>query len=420
VFVASTSSSTPPTAQAATLGTRRARVFVAHPIQDRTDDEMRALADAAPSTRSSPPPDRLADTRFGDPLGAGRVITVPVAGQAGVPATATAAVLTVTAVDACADGFVTLFPCVTGGPPLASTVNVLAGGVRANSAVAALSAEGTVCVYAMMRTDVVVDVMGWFGPAAPDGLRTVQPERLLDTREQLSNRLPGGTALKLQVTGPAPLAPAPATAVLVNITAVDFTGDGYVTAWPADAEGACSASERPGTSTVNVAGAAAVPAQTVVPVGGQGAICLFVFTSGHLVVDLGGWVEPGAPLAVTASPGRILDTRDGTGAPAGLVPAGGVVRLPVVGGDQGAPAGAVGVILNVTGVDAPAPGFVTVWPADVSGGCSAAAMPWTSSLNLPARSAVANLVVVGAGGGAVCLFSQSGAHLVADLVGWTV
>jgi hypothetical protein len=33
--------------QARGLGLAPARVFVAHPIQDRTDDEMRALADAA-------------------------------------------------------------------------------------------------------------------------------------------------------------------------------------------------------------------------------------------------------------------------------------------------------------------------------------------------------------------------------------
>jgi hypothetical protein len=33
--------------QARALGFEPASVFVAHPIQDRTDDEMRALADAA-------------------------------------------------------------------------------------------------------------------------------------------------------------------------------------------------------------------------------------------------------------------------------------------------------------------------------------------------------------------------------------
>ena len=34
-------------AQARALGLAARRVFVPHPIQDRTDDEMRALADAA-------------------------------------------------------------------------------------------------------------------------------------------------------------------------------------------------------------------------------------------------------------------------------------------------------------------------------------------------------------------------------------
>jgi len=34
-------------AQARALGADRARVFVAHPIQDRTDDELRVLADHA-------------------------------------------------------------------------------------------------------------------------------------------------------------------------------------------------------------------------------------------------------------------------------------------------------------------------------------------------------------------------------------
>ena len=34
-------------AQATALGSDPARVFVAHPIQDRTDEEMQALADEA-------------------------------------------------------------------------------------------------------------------------------------------------------------------------------------------------------------------------------------------------------------------------------------------------------------------------------------------------------------------------------------
>jgi hypothetical protein len=47
VFVASTEFVEAAAAQARALGFDPASVFVAHPIQDRTDDEMRALADAA-------------------------------------------------------------------------------------------------------------------------------------------------------------------------------------------------------------------------------------------------------------------------------------------------------------------------------------------------------------------------------------
>jgi hypothetical protein len=47
VMVASTEFVDAASAQATALGANPARVFVAHPIQDRTDDEMRALADRA-------------------------------------------------------------------------------------------------------------------------------------------------------------------------------------------------------------------------------------------------------------------------------------------------------------------------------------------------------------------------------------
>lgn len=47
VFVASDVFIEAAAAQSASLGITPASVFVAHPIQDRTDDEMAALADAA-------------------------------------------------------------------------------------------------------------------------------------------------------------------------------------------------------------------------------------------------------------------------------------------------------------------------------------------------------------------------------------
>jgi hypothetical protein len=46
-FVASTEFVDAAAAQAQSLGVEPASIFVPHPIQDRTDDEMRALAEAA-------------------------------------------------------------------------------------------------------------------------------------------------------------------------------------------------------------------------------------------------------------------------------------------------------------------------------------------------------------------------------------
>ena len=47
VFVASAEFIQAADAQAVALGSDPARVFVEHPIQDRTDDEMRAIAEGA-------------------------------------------------------------------------------------------------------------------------------------------------------------------------------------------------------------------------------------------------------------------------------------------------------------------------------------------------------------------------------------
>jgi len=47
VYVATTEFVTAAKAQAESLGAEPAGVFVAHPIQDRTDEELEALADEA-------------------------------------------------------------------------------------------------------------------------------------------------------------------------------------------------------------------------------------------------------------------------------------------------------------------------------------------------------------------------------------
>jgi hypothetical protein len=123
--------------------------------------------------------------------------------------------------------------------------------------------------------------------------------------------------------------------------------------------------------------------------------------------------QPGPLRAVT--PSRVLDTRTGLGAPAGVIPAGSSRTLQVAGRD-GLPASGIGtVVLNLTAVKPSRGGYLTVYPAG-------RARPTTSNLNYPAgRPAVANLVHVAVGsGGAVTIYAGGAdVHVVADVYGWT-
>lgn len=88
---------------------------------------------------------------------------------------------------------------------------------------------------------------------------------------------------------------------------------------------------------------------------------------------------------VTIDPVRILDTRNGVGLPGPFVSAVSQ-KLQVTG--AAVPAGATGVMLNVTVVEPTAAGFVSVRPGDATGA------PSTSSLNVEAGDIVPNSVQV--------------------------
>lgn len=82
----------------------------------------------------------------------------PIAGVANASQT-TAVVLNVVVTEAEADGFVTFYPC-DGDVPNSSTVNYTPAGESTNMVVVDLSSAGTVCVYALTRAHVVVDLFG--------------------------------------------------------------------------------------------------------------------------------------------------------------------------------------------------------------------------------------------------------------------
>ena len=118
---------------------------------------------------------RVLDTRVGTPatlravaktkVGGGYVLEVRVTDlRDAVPGSGVAAVsLNVTATNADGDGFVTVFAC---GPRAeVSSLNYLAGRTVANAVVTPVSATGTICLFSLAPTDVIVDINGWFATA---------------------------------------------------------------------------------------------------------------------------------------------------------------------------------------------------------------------------------------------------------------
>ena len=120
-------------------------------------------------------PARLLETRVGPNLETvdaqaqgigfvddGEVLTLQVTGRTGIAAGATAASLNVVAVLADGPGFLTVYPCDQPRPEPAASVNYNGNDVRSNAVFTKLSATGTVCIYTLRATDIVVDVNGSF------------------------------------------------------------------------------------------------------------------------------------------------------------------------------------------------------------------------------------------------------------------
>jgi hypothetical protein len=344
-------------------------------------------------------PARFADTRdAAGKLGAGRVLTVPIAGVNGVPVNALAAVISVTAVEPCADTFLTVYPC-GGAPPIASMVNAVALSVVANSGIVRLG-QGSLCVYSPQATDVVVDVSGWI---APVGLRTtpVTPVRLVDTRlgEQQAlpvaqHRLDAGGLLAVDI-GSLP-GMAGAMAATVNVTAAAPQGSGFISVLP----GPCAAVVLPpSTSNLNVTAGRDVAGSATVALG-DGELCVFASTPTDIVVDLQALHGTAGGATTTDDPRRILDTRETQRIGPGQSMA---VELDTT--HQAA-------IVNLTAVDPSGSGFLTLYPCGST-------VPTASNLNVTAGVVVANRALVSTSGtDRLCLFSSVETDVVIDVEGY--
>ena len=347
-------------------------------------------------------PARLADTRSGlggsTRLDAGDVLRLQVTGRGGVPVDATSAVLNVVAVNPAAAGFLTVYPC-SSVVPEASALNFAGGQTVANSTIATLNAVGEVCVFAQGAADVIVDVTGWLGSTGASRLTQIGPVRVADTRSGTggSARVAAGATAVFDLRG---LLPSGATAVAVNLTAVEPSAGGFLTAYPCDVG-------RPETSSLNFGAGETRPNNAIVAVSRGGLLCVYAQVSTDIIVDLAGALGVSGLSYVPTDPERLVDTRQRV--PVGP---GGTVRYGLRTGSLGDMV-PVAASVNVAVAGHPSAGFTTTFDCQT--------LRDTSTLNQVVGSAAANGAIVPVSDAVdSCVYSQTGGHVIVDLNGWWI
>jgi hypothetical protein len=345
-------------------------------------------------------PCRIADTRnpagpFGGPSIAGqssRSFVIPNS-ACGVPSTAAAYSLNVTAIpDTGFLGYLTIWP--TGGPPpLVSTLNSYDGRIKANAAIVPAGTGGAVSVYVTDTTDVLLDINGYFVLASntkptPLAFFALPPCRVADTRNS-SDPLGGPSLVPWQERSFPILSSncnipsdGSAKAYSLNFTVVPQGFLGFLTIWP-------TGGPWPLVSTLNAPTGAVTANAAIVPAGvPNGAISALVTDPTDLVIDINGYFAPSSSSSdlslYTLPPCRVVDTRltigyfiwgiseDMTASPCGIIP------------------NAYAVVLNATAIPYQSLGFLTLWP-------DGQALPQVSTLNALDGQITSNMAIVPTG-----------------------
>ncbi|MGY0231148.1 choice-of-anchor D domain-containing protein [Longispora urticae] len=377
-------------------------------------------------------PARILDTRSGNgapaaKVGRAGILHLQVGGRGGVPSQGVSAVtLNVTVTDPSAESFLTLFPKGV-ARPTASSLNFLPGWTGANSVTVKVGPDGGVDIYNHDgATHVIVDVMGYYAENdqaySMGGLfHPMTPRRLIDTRN-------GGGALLSDYYLRSALnfgaGNSHIRAWAVNITATAPVGQGFLTAWNGDIY---SLQE---TSTLNYRQGETVPNMAIVPTaacsncsgGAEGwpSIGVYAQTTTHVIVDIVGFFDDGYysgdglrfdPI----TPTRIVDTRDGLGAPGALGQAT-TTKVTAPGAVLNTAGGATSSLaLNVTAVYPSIPTVVTLWGNGIDG----QSKPGVSNLNPQPGKVTPNAAITQIGpSNAFNVYNHGGnVHLVVDVVG---
>ena len=239
-------------------------------------------------------PNRLVDTRpgsgyldAGQTLQPGASLTVPVAGEGGVPPQgAVAVVANVTVTDTSAAGFLTVYPAGLTPPPT-SNLNWEAGQTVANRVIVPLGANGAITLANRTGSaDAIVDLDGYFTDAAAAGaslFTPIAPVRVLDTR-QAAGPLEAATTITQALAGVDGVA-LDASAVVANLTATDTTSASFFTAYPQG--------QRPNSSDLNWTAGQTVANLDLLTLSPSGATSIYNSSgAADLIIDVFGYFTP--------------------------------------------------------------------------------------------------------------------------------
>ncbi|HLJ45975.1 MAG TPA: hypothetical protein VKU01_08205 [Bryobacteraceae bacterium] len=242
-------------------------------------------------------PCRVVDTRgaagsLGGPqMAANTTRSFPVPqSSCGVPPTATAYSTNVTVVPAEPLGYLTIWP--TGQmQPFVSTLNSPNGAIVANAALVPSGSGGSVDAFVTNRTDMILDINGYFGVTGANGLAfyTVTPCRVVDTRGAVGSlggpTMAGNTTRSFPVQSSTCGVPQGAKAYSLNVTVVPQGALSYLTLFP-------TGQTQPVVSTLNSPQGLILANAAIVPAGTNGAVTVYVTDKTDVIVDINGYFAP--------------------------------------------------------------------------------------------------------------------------------
>jgi hypothetical protein len=125
-------------------------------------------------SRTTPNANTIDQLQLGSgPLRAGTATQIQIHDRAGIPNTATAAIINITSINAQDIGFITAYPCGTTRPN-ASTLNYTRNTNIANGAIIPIGTAGKICIYTSLTTNLALDITGY--TLQPDDTEVLSPE----------------------------------------------------------------------------------------------------------------------------------------------------------------------------------------------------------------------------------------------------